>query len=264
MRHVASVLAVALVAIGLVALSASANTASAHGNCVQREAGDWTLTGCVSADGAITWTAVDIYGTLYLWSDGQWQVQERPPLPDVDLFPESRTATRAKYGLPTLGKRDEGRIIYSHNLTGSLFTNISVTGTTNNRYFPFGSLNISCSRGGSMDISVSAHALIGSIKYPAQLDTDQEPRVSFESAPPFRWTQPDFSTRSAAVHLSGIAHYFDRDILYEAQLFFQELVTRDNLVVRLPEVDGPITVYFDLDSVFNTPVQHLLERCLGE
>ena len=260
MRHVASVLAVALVAIGFVALFASANTASAHGNCVQHDAGDWTLTGCVSADGAVTWTAVDIYGTLYLWSDDQWHLQERPPLPDVDLFPESRTATRAKYGLPTLGKRDEGRILYSHNLTGVLSSNVIVTGTSNSRHFPFGSLSISCSSGGSMDISVSAHARFGGTKYPARLNFREDSLVSFENAPRHQWANFEFSTAGTYASLWGIANASVR----KAQMFFQELVTQDYLVMQLPEVDGPIMVYFDLDDAFDTPVQHLLERCLGE
>ena len=269
MRRIASVFAITLAAIGLIALSALSETAEAHGNCVQRDAGDWTLTGCVSADGEITWTAVDIFGTLYLWSDGQWQVQERPPLPDIDLLPETRTVARAKYGLPTLGRQGDGRIFFQHApSTEDLSTLVTVQGTSNSPHFPFARLSLSCRGGLPLSVTVSAFARYGTTEYQAQLNSPEDAQASFEDAPPYRWTDFKFKFRYYGAQISPIeyvssplGHEYPKDA--DSQ-FFRELIKQDHLTMRLPEVDGPILVHFDLDGVFDTPVQHLLERCLDE
>ena len=221
--------------------------------------GDWTLTGCVAPEGTITWTAVNILGDLYLWMDGEWHIQQQPPIPAVDLFPESNNVGRAKYGLPTLGKQDGGRILYSHALSGGLSTTVAVHGTTNSRHFPFSSLSFSCS-GSHMTVTASAFARYGATKYPARLDLSEEAPVSFESAPPHRWSDSKFRNGGARVLLSvGTSSYYQKE-----REFFRDLVVQEHLAMQLPEVDGPIIIYFDLDGVFETPVQHLLERCLGE
>ena len=260
--------------VGLLMLAVT-GSAKAHENCVHRESGDWTLTGCVSLDGIVTWTAVDIFGGFYLWTDGEWHLQQQPPIPDVDLFPESNNAARVKFGLPALGKIDGGRIVYSHALDNDddgVWTSISVTGVTNNRHFPLASLRVSCNGRdtglrGYTTVTISALARYGPSEYHAWLDKvgPSTVKVAFGSIAPYRWTDFSLSTGDRSVGLSGwypkCSWEKDTD---KAQRFLLELMKQDHLTVRLPEVDGPIIAYFDLDGVFDTPVQHLLAHCLEE
>ena len=265
-------LTLTLALFGFLALSAFAviGTASAHENCIHTTEHGWQLTGCVSDDGSVVWTAVDPSDKFYRWVNGKWQEQERPSVPEPIVLSPIRSDAPATLGLPAFGKRGSGRIEYAHHVEPSrdaVVSEVAVLGASNNRHFPLGLLRISCLHPGTfMSVTVDAYLSILGRKYRAWLDSVGDTQVSL-STRPHRWrTIEGLDTRDQEVAVSSSVGENTRWVtLYNrAQDFFRELMKHDHLAVRLPGIDGPIIVTFDLDGVFDTPVQHLLERCLGE
>ena len=265
-------LTLTLAMLGILALSAFAVTghASAHENCIHTTEHGWQLTGCVSDDGSVVWTAVDPSDKFYRWVNGKWQEQERPPVPEPVVLPPLRSDVPATLGIPASGSRDSGRIVYQHEAhsgygSESEDTEVQVRGATGNRRFPLGELSLHCKYPGTqMAIYVSVVLRTPGRVFPAWLNRDEDAKVSF-STRPYRWQDVEFDVYGKVISISSSVGENTRWITHnEAQDFFRELMKHDQLAVRLPGIDGPIVVTFDLDGVFETPVQHLLERCLGE
>ena len=201
-------LALALTLLGVLALSAFAvtETASAHENCIHTTEHNWQVTGCVSPDGSVVWTAVDPLDNFYRWVNGKWQEQERPPVPEPVVLPPLRNDAPAILGLPTFGKRDSGRIEYGHEVLSDdehLYTVVAVRGASDNRHFPLGLIKIGCLYPSSfMSITLSAYLPILDKKYYAWLDPEEDTQVSF-STRLHRWQDVKLDTHNKSTSISS-------------------------------------------------------------
>jgi hypothetical protein len=74
----------------------------------------------------------------------------------------------------------------------------------------------------------------------------------------------EFATSQIEGGLSSSISSLSPSRYAHAQRFSSEAWRHSRLSVRLPELDGPILLRFDLTGMISTPVQHMIERCLPQ
>lgn len=264
MRHLASVLAVALVAIGFVALIASARTASAHDNCVHSEAAGWQLAGCVLEDGTVSWSGIDPNGDLHLWTDGEWVKQDRPPLPAYQ--PVITVPTSTGFPITGAGTNSLDPYVEYEAITNSESNEVesyvrieTATGSIGRAW-----LQIGCASG-AMSVSflheerfphLGPTQLRGALALYLVIDGRPIPHIGNA------WAR--FDTKEAA-------DYLKNEFLFSANLSVAEARgdawiyghLRNGMVLEMSArmYNDPAAFRFNLQALFGTPVQANIDRC---
>ena len=258
-------IAFALLGILVLATFTVASTAGAHSNCVRTDKDGWHLTGCVSGDGTVTWTAIGPNGNLYQWADDEWQLQEPPALPEIEPIVLVQTSK----SFPFVGAGTHSyapHVVYEADKSPSserVFSSILIAAEST-RSEPVW-LRISCgSATGAVTLDflhTSRFRVIGE---------DQKEVVLAMKVDGVRVHVAPLDPASATLteRLEALRRNFfyigNGGSMLEAMRsdwVYEQIRDSRYLEMRIRGHSDPVVFRFDLKSLFDTPIQRNIDEC---
>ena len=269
-------LALALLGVLAIFLFTLSGAASAHDNCVETNDGGWQLTGCITSEGTVSWSAIGPDGNLYQWVDGEWKLQAPPALPEIKpriLVPTSRS-------FPFIGAGTQSfspHVVYEaerSRTSGAVRSLIQIAAVSSSSGRAW--LQIYC---GADNNSVQItflhdlqfpHMPSGIEEIPLAMHVDgarvlvgQLPDYDPKASPSERIAQ--IEARIAILSRTSFKISGDRSSLSASwpKWLYEQLRDGDQLDLRIREFTDPVVFRFDLAALFDTPIQENIDRCGG-